>query len=365
MFAVMIELETVIHRDKPCIAIKGKLSGKAYHTVNLFPGRAYSQTLQCFYIPGTPENLVSLQKLLEPLDEIVVKEDKTQNHQQIVVVPADYTDTLIRMRYSEATRDNYVIQFRKFLEHIHPRSIDEIDVDQIHAYLHFLVTTRKVSLSTQNVAINAIKFYLEHVKKGERKVYYTERPRKEMKLPTVLSEQEVKDLFAVTRNVKHKAILFLLYSAGLRMSELLSLTWTDIDTTRSVINVREGKGKKDRITLLSTVANAYLQRYRALYSPRHWVFEGSTGQPYSARSVNNIVKKSARLAKIVKNISAHTLRHSFATHLLESGTDLRYIQSLLGHESSLTTERYTHVTKRGFEKLKSPLDNLLGADPVG
>lgn len=127
----------------------------------------------------------------------------------------------------------------------------------------------------------------------------------------VLSDQEVKDLFEVTHNIKHKAILFLLYSAGLRMSELLGLTWADIDTARGVIYVREGKGKKDRITLLSTIANAYLQRYRTLYAPKHWVFEGSTGQPYSARSVNNIVKKSARLAKIAKNISAHTLRHTF------------------------------------------------------
>src|SRR5688500_17072672 len=119
----MIELETIIHRDKSCIAIKGKLSGKAYHTVNLFPGRAYSQTLQCFYIPGTPENLESIRKLLAPLDQIIVKENKTQNQLQNVVVPDDYTNTLIRMRYSETTRDNYVIQFRKFLEYIHPKSI--------------------------------------------------------------------------------------------------------------------------------------------------------------------------------------------------------------------------------------------------
>jgi integrase/recombinase XerD len=238
------------------------------------------------------------------------------------------------------------------MEHIHPQSVEEIEINQIHQYMNFLVDKRKVSLSTQNQAINAIKFYLEHVKKGPRKVYYTERPRKEMKLPTVLGEQEIKDLFEVTTNVKHKAILFLLYSAGLRMSELLALTWNDIDTTRHVIYVRQGKGKKDRITLLSRIATGYLERYRALYAPVHGVFEGAAKEKYSARSVNNIVKKSARLAKITKNISAHTLRHSFATHLLESGTDLRYIQTLLGHESSLTTERYTHVTKRGVEKLK-------------
>jgi integrase/recombinase XerD len=361
MFAVMIELETVIHHDKSCIAIKGKLSGKVYDIVNRFPGRRYSQTLGCFYIPDATKNLASIRKLLEPFDEVVVK-GRTQDSKQHIIVPADYTNMLVRMRYSEATHDNYVIQFRKFLEYIFPKTIDEIDEHQIHSYLHFLVTNRSVSLSTQNLAINSIKFYLEHVKKGGRKIYYTERPRKEIKLPTVLSEEEVKNLFEATNNVKHKAIVFLLYSAGLRMSELLGLAWTDIDATRGVIHVREGKGKKDRITLLSTIVNAHLERYRALYNPKHWVFEGSEGKPYSARSVNNIIKKSARQAKITKNISAHTLRHSFATHLLESGTDLRYIQSLLGHESSLTTERYTHVTKRGFEKLKSPLDNLMSKD---
>jgi len=224
------------------------------------------------------------------------------------------------------------------------------------------VSVKKASISTQNQAINAIKFYLEHVQGGVRKVYYTERPRKESKLPTVLSEQEVKDLFHHTKNIKHKAILFLIYSAGLRMSEVLHLTWKDLDISRGVIHIRDGKGKKDRITILSTLAHNYLQHYQTIFKPMHWIFEGIPGQPYSARSINNIIKRSSRFAGIKKNISAHTLRHSFATHLLESGTDLRYIQTLLGHESSRTTERYTHVTKRGFEKLKSPLDNLL---PMG
>ena len=156
--------------------------------------------------------------------------------------------------------------------------------------------------------------------------------------------------------------MLLIYSAGLRMSELLGLTWNDLDTSRNVINIRNAKGKKDRITLLSPVAYAYLVQYRNNYKSSFWVFEGALGKPYSARSVNNIIKRAGRKANITKTISAHTLRHSFATHLLESGTDLRYIQTLLGHESSRTTERYAHVTKRGFDRLKSPLDSLFGGD---
>lgn len=159
--------------------------------------------------------------------------------------------------------------------------------------------------------------------------------------------------------------MFLLYSAGLRMSELLHLKWTDIDAARGLIYIRCAKGKKDRVTLLSGIAHQYLLHYKDLYNPKQWVFEGISGQPYSSRSVNNIIERNAFRAGIQKRVSAHTLRHSFATHLLESGTDLRYIQALLGHESSRTTERYAHVTKRGFDKLRSPLDNLLPAVTLG
>ena len=147
--------------------------------------------------------------------------------------------------------------------------------------------------------------------------------------------------------------------AGLRQGELIGLKWTDIDVDRKMIYVRGAKGMKDRVTVLSDIANQYLQFYREQYDPKHWVFEGPPGVRYSPRSVNSIIKRNAFRAGIEKKVSAHTLRHSFATHLLEGGTDLRYIQALLGHESSRTTERYTHVTKRGFDKLRSPLDNLL------
>jgi site-specific recombinase XerD len=215
-----------------------------------------------------------------------------------------------------------------------------------------------VSRSTQNQAINAIKFYLEHVKHGERKVYYVDRPLKELKLPTVLSEAEIQRLLFHTRNIKHKCLLLLLYSGGLRISEVLKLKPVDVDTDRNVIYLRGAKGNKDRITLLSAVALTYLQQYLAAYKPATYIFEGPNGTAYSSRSVNKIIKRSALLAGIVKNVSAHTLRHTFATHLLEHGTDLRYIQSLLGHESSKTTERYTQVTRKGFMQLTSPLDNL-------
>jgi len=249
-----------------------------------------------------------------------------------------------------------------FLMYIHPIKPEEVTEKIVHGYLQYLVTEKKVSTATQNQAINAIKFYLEQVMEGERRVYYTERPRKEWKLPTVLSNDEVKALFYHTENVKHRAIMFLFYSAGLRMTELLHLRWIDIDQGRKSIFVRSGKGKKDRRTLLSPVAYDYLMHYKEIYRTSDFVFEGTGGRVYSARSVNNMLKRNARRAGMEKNISAHTLRHSFATHMLEGGADLRYIQALLGHESSKTTERYTHVTQRGFDKLRSPLDALMLAE---
>jgi integrase/recombinase XerD len=150
----------------------------------------------------------------------------------------------------------------------------------------------------------------------------------------------------------------MLYSSGLRISELLDLKPVDIDPDRKVIYVRGGKGNKDRITVLSLVAYSLLVHYLELYHPKTWLFEGPEGNPYSPRSLNKVIHKSAALAGIAKKVSAHTLRHSFATHLLEHGTDLRYIQALLGHESSKTTERYAHVTRKGFEQIVSPLDYL-------
>ena len=246
-----------------------------------------------------------------------------------------------------------------FLRYIHPKTCEEIQEEDIRRYMRYLVEERRVSGSAQNIAINAIKFYLEKVKRGGRAVYIVDRPRGEEKLPVVLSEREMLALLEHTGNLKHKCILYVLYSAGLRMSEVLALKPSDLDPDRGLINVRGAKHNKDRVTLLSKVTFELIRRYMVAYHPREWLFEGAGGKPYSARSVNAIIKRSAKKAGITKNVSAHKLRHSFATHLLEQGTDLRYIQSLLGHGSSRTTERYTHVTTRGLDKIVSPLDNLM------
>lgn len=362
----LITLEPLWHRDELNIRIRGSLREKAFDVVNQWPGRKYSATHRCYLIPYTPEVLHRLHASLSvittvthqdwgDLDQRILPETLTKAW---IALPIIYGETLRLMRYSPATIKNYESQFRSFLSFIYPKDSEQIEEADIHKFMLHLVNEKQVTIATQNQAVNAIKFYLEFVKKGERKVYHIDRPRKERKLPMVLSEDEVVAMLTATSNLKHKSILCLFYSAGLRRSELLKLKPADIDRGRSMIYVRGGKGKKDRITLLSKVACALLLRYVEIYQPKEYLFEGEHGGPYSERSVHGIVKRAARQAGINKNVSPHTLRHSFATHLLERGTDLRYIQELLGHESSRTTELYAHVTKRGFEQLVSPLDNL-------
>ena len=355
-----------MHKGSLCIAIRGRYSSKVSLEIKKIPGLLYSATQGCFYLIYSSDVLSSLRSVVSGIDTL---EEKNRENflaagtgvelpKELVLVPEEYRGHLIKRRYSRATCDNYLAQFNLFLKFIHPAEPEEITDQHIHDYQLYLIERRGVSHSTQNQAINSIKFYLEQVKKGPRREYYIERPRKELKLPTVLSEEEMTSLLGQTNYIKHKCLLLMLYSSGLRMSELLALRPWDIDQDRMLVNVRGGKGKKDRITLFSTIANEYVQHYIELMKPKEWLFESPGGGRYSSTSVNKIVKRSAEKAGIKKRVSAHTLRHSFATHLLEHGTDLRYIQTLLGHENSKTTERYAQVTRKGFEKLVSPLDNL-------
>jgi len=193
---------------------------------------------------------------------------------------------------------------------------------------------------------------------GQRKVYTIDRPRKEKYLPEVLSQEEIVKVMNATVNLKHKAILMTIYSAGLRIGEAINLRVKDIDSKRMQIRVEQAKGKKDRYTLLSNKTLALLRKYVAEYKPKEWLFEGINGGQYSTSSIQANLKIAVDKVGIKKRVTVHTLRHSFATHLLESGTDIRYIQSLLGHSSGKTTEIYTHITTRGFDQIVSPIDNL-------
>jgi len=272
--------------------------------------------------------------------------------------PEEMILKLKEIRYSDKTIKTYKGLFEEFINYYNRYDIDKISEVQIISFLRFLVMERKVSTSYQNQAINSIKFYYEKVLGGQRKFYFIDRPQKERTLPTVLNEEEVIRLFKSVDNIKHKCMLMLAYSAGLRLGEIVRLKIQDIDRERMQIRVEQSKGKKDRYAKLSAKFLVVLDQYIEKYRPKDYVFEGAAGAEYSPSSLQNIIKAAAVKAGIKKHTTMHTLRHTFATHCLENGVDLRYIQSMLGHESSKTTEIYTHITTKGFDKIKSPLDNL-------
>jgi len=238
------------------------------------------------------------------------------------------------------------------------RQLNEIRDEEIRDYLLYLNTKRKVSDSYLNQAINSIKFYYEKVLRRPTKEYYLQRPRTSKKLPEVMSMEEVSSILRSVDNIKHRCILYLIYSGGLRLGEVTNLKVTDIDPGRMMIKIRQGKGKKDRYTLLSDKALELLRQYLQEYTPSDWLFQGKEGGKYSDRSVQEIFHKAVRKAGIKKLVTVHTLRHSFATHLLEQGTDIRYIQELLGHGNIKTTLIYSHITRKGISGIKSPLDSM-------
>jgi site-specific recombinase XerD len=273
-------------------------------------------------------------------------------------VPEDYIKTLTLKKYSQRTIHTYCSMMRLFMEYYPDKPLESVTDEDIREYLLYIIDEKKVSQSYQNQAINAIKFYYEQVLGRPTKTYYLQRPKKEKRLPGVLSEEEVASILRQVENLKHKCILYLIYSAGIRLGEAVNLRITDIDSKRKMIIIRNGKGKKDRYSLLSDTLLELLRKYYRVYKPKVWLFEGQFGGPYSDKSIQTIFKKAWQKSGIRKKATVHTLRHSFATHLLEHGTDIRYIQELLGHANTKTTLIYTHITKTGFDKIKSPLDNL-------
>ncbi len=270
---------------------------------------------------------------------------------------SEYNRLLRLKNYSSGTISTYNYCFEKFLDHFKGKNISELTKDQITEFL-YIESQKGLSYGYQNQIINAIKFYYEKVLGRKRDFYDIPRAKRPHKLPVVFSEEEIVILLGQVKNLKHKCILYLIYSGGLRISEAVKMKIADIDSTRNIIVIRGGKGKKDRTTLLSQKVLELLRQYYKEYRPKEYLFEGETGGQYSVKSIQNIFNKALESSGIKKNATVHTLRHSFATHLLERGTDLRYIQDLLGHESSKTTEIYTHITKKGKDKIASPLDNL-------
>lgn len=365
------------------------------------PGRRFSRSRRGWLVPNTRESVVHIGKLFGKeycrFDEAVVrlyKPDATNAGVEQATNPAwpplskqlrgrkpfryapplrEYDkhpvivalcDVLRVQNYAFKTLKNYKQALIALIRYAQSKPVDELTKLQYQKYLLFLLEKKRLSSSTLNVHINAWKFYQERVLQRDKDFYDIVYPRKPDKLPTVYSVAEVKAIFKATTSLKYRTLFKLVYATGLRLGEVAHLRLTNIDRTRNLIMVKAGKGQKDRQVMLSEKLRTCLDEYLYHYTPGTFLFESdehrSAGgsEPIANRTIQLIYSDTVRFAGIQKKGGIHTLRHSFATHLLESGTDIRYIQALLGHSSILTTMRYTHVTADKISTIKSPLDDL-------
>lgn len=262
--------------------------------------------------------------------------------------------------FSPKTRDSYIAHAKRFAEYF-MKSPADLGEKEIKEYLHYLITERKLSSSYINNTYSALKFLYETTLKRQWDMKSIPRTKKAKRLPIVLSKEEVKRIINVTTNLKHKTILATTYAAGLRVSEVANLRITDIDSSNMQIRVSQGKGNKDRYTLLSKKNIEMLREYYKIYHPTSWLFPGIyNNNPLNIRTIQKVFEQSKKKAGIKKDVTVHSLRHSFATHLLEAGTDIYHIQQLLGHSNVKTTSIYIHLTNHDALKLTSPLDSLIG-----
>lgn len=285
-----------------------------------------------------------------------------QSHKIPVAPPPEYLKHLKSKNYSINTIRGYYSCFCTFLYFCHINNVDyrKASAQEINDYVVKIATHNKHKPSTSNLMINAVLYYYRNILGyGEKDMKNTiQRPQKDNALPRILNKKEVETIINKCVNIKHKAMMSLLYAGGLRAGELINLKVNDIDGERKLIYIRKGKGAKDRATMLSEKLLNLLRVYFKKYKPKSYLFEGQDGGLYTTSSLRAILSEACRKGGIQKKPTLHWLRHSFATHLLEAGTDLRYIQELLGHTSSKTTEIYTYVSKKNIEKIKSPLDDL-------
>jgi len=284
---------------------------------------------------------------LEPLDEL--KKEAIQT----------FIRYLNSKRYSSNTIKIYSDSLSTFFRYFSMKDITVISNDDLIYFNNNYILKNNFSSSFQNQVVNAVKLYFSAIQHKKMDVELIHRPRREKVLPNVLSKEEIKAILDAHVNIKHKMMLSLIYSCGLRCGELLGLQPVHIDSKRNIILLKCAKGKKDRIVQLSPIILKMLREYYKIYKPKIYLFEGSIlGEPYSEKSLKSVLKQAIKKVGIVKPVTLHWLRHSYATHLLESGTDLRYIQELLGHSSSKTTEIYTHVSTKSIQQIKSPFDDL-------
>lgn len=262
-------------------------------------------------------------------------------------------------RYSDRTTEVYKDALITFLKFHHSKSSEEITNEDVIRFNNEYILKNDLSSSYQNQVVNAIKLFYMEMKSRKMNIELIHRPKREKLLPNVLSKEDVQRILTASANMKHRTMLSVIYACGLRRSELLNMKPTDVNSERKLLTIKQAKGRKDRVVMLSDKIIEMLREYYKYYRPKVWMFEGQTpGTQYSEKSLEQVMKQAVAKAGIKRPATLHWLRHSFATHLHESGSDIRTIQELLGHSSSKTTEIYTHVSNRAIQNIRSPFDDL-------
>lgn len=343
------------HRDKKVILVKFPYNETLKKNLKKrFPSVRYSSTKKSWYLPDLP--VVRKQLMLAAPKQLSAKQRSIHPVNQQAY--DNMVEQLELKAYSPSTKRMYLAEFMHLLTLLKSKPVNDLNSDRLKDYFLYCVQELQMKERKMNGKINAIKFYYEKVAQRPKMFFNIPRPKKPLTLPKMLSKKEVKRLFATITNPKHSIALQLSYGMGLRVSEVVNLKIKDIDSSRMQVGIRAAKGKKDRYVPLPQSLLPQLREYYRVYKPKEYLLEGQYGGPYSKSSVQHIFKKAMRLAGIHKDIGVHGLRHSYATHLLESGADVRFIQELLGHNSIKTTQVYTKVTRTSLSKIVSPLDQL-------
>jgi site-specific recombinase XerD len=288
------------------------------------------------------------------IKEIRLRELDPEIHKEI----DNFQQFLKEQRYSRHTLDSYLTHIELFFKYFKGMRPEDITNDDLGDFMNLVVIKHGFSSSFQNQLLSAIKAYYSYHGRGNLDLDKIKRPRKSRPLPQVLSKEEVTGILQATRNIKHRLLLSIIYSCGLRRSEVINIRLNDLNRDRKTLHIRSGKGNVDRVVPVSDKIWSRVDEYLIAYSPSVYLFEGQSGGRYSAGSVYHVFCQAAKRAGIEKDIGVHSLRHSYATHLHEGGLDIRYIQELLGHKSSRTTEIYTHVSRRNLLSINNPLDDL-------
>ncbi len=363
-----ITLEYRVHRNKIIVKIIFDFDNEIKDFVKS-EGASWSKTHRAWYVDFNKETIrdfinqlskfanIDYSKLTKHnLPAIKLPVYKQLNNKQKEVI-FDFKQYLSSQRFSESTIENYSYLVSEYLIFENNRFTT---VELIQEYIASILVPRKIAISTHRQFVGAINHYLTHCQFGIELDYKTYTPRKERKLPNVLSKEEIVRLIQVTKNLKHRVCIALLYSSGLRIGELLNLKLKDVDFNRMLLKVEQGKGRKDRFVPIAHSILPMLNNYLNTYTPNYYLIENDIKKSkYSAESIRKFLRTSCKKASIAKRTTPHTLRHSYATHLLENGTDIRYIQTLLGHYRPETTMIYTHVQSQDLQKINNPLDVIV------